>query len=148
MRFPAIQSADFSGEQGMAVTAIYASALTVLFVVLALRVIAGRRAARVALGDGGDAGLLRRMRVHANFAEYVPLALVLMGLAESLRTDTRVLHALGIGLLAARLLHAFGVSQQGEQLAFRQVGMVGTFAVLLAAAGVGLAGALRSGVIF
>src|SRR5687768_10774793 len=98
----------------MPITALYAGLLMPLFVVLSVRVILQRRGARVALGDGGDATLLRVMRVHANFAEYVPLTLVLIALAESLRTSGWLLHALGIALVAGRAIHAFGVSQVRE----------------------------------
>ena len=56
--------------------------LALFFVVLTFRVIGKRRVARISLGDGGDRGLLRRQRAHANFAEYVPLALILMICAE------------------------------------------------------------------
>ena len=66
----------------MSVTPIYAGLIAVLFVALSLRVIAARRSARVGLGDGGDKTLLRRQRVQANCAEYAPLALGLMTLAE------------------------------------------------------------------
>ena len=55
---------------------------SLLFVVLSFRVIAGRRASSTALGDGSNPDLFRRIRVHSNFAEYVPLALILLGLAE------------------------------------------------------------------
>ena len=69
----------------MAITAFYASLLALLFILLSARVIAQRREAKVEIGHGESAQLLRRMRVHANFAEYVPFALLLMTLAESLR---------------------------------------------------------------
>ena len=114
----------------MPVTALYASLLVPLFLLLASRVIRARRGARVAVGDGGDAALRRRMRVHANFAEYVPLALLLLALAESLGTRTWILHGLGIALLAGRLVHAFGMSQPEETFAFRVAGIVTTFGVL------------------
>ena len=65
----------------MVVTAFYAALLAPLFVVLSVRVILFRRGSGSTLGDGGDPVLLRRIRVQANFAEYVPLALILMGLA-------------------------------------------------------------------
>jgi uncharacterized membrane protein YecN with MAPEG domain len=65
----------------MPITALFAGLLAPLYIVLALRVIGSRRSARVALGDGGDPALTRRMRVHANFAEYAPFTLLLMGLA-------------------------------------------------------------------
>jgi len=118
----------------MPITALYAGLLAPIFVVLALRVIGLRRGAQVAVGDGGDKVLLRRMRVHANFAEYVPLALVLLVLAESLKTDPRILHALGICLIIGRISHAYGMSQSKETFAFRVSGMALTFATLIGAA--------------
>jgi uncharacterized membrane protein YecN with MAPEG domain len=114
----------------MPITALYASLLTPLFLVLSIRVIRARRGAKVTVGDGGNAMLVRRMRVHANFAEYVPLALVLMLLAESLATSPWLLHALGIALVAGRLAHAYGVSQVREDFRFRVTGMVITFWML------------------
>ena len=114
----------------MAVTALYAALLTPLFILLSARVIGARRASSAALGDGGDPVLLRRMRVQANFAEYVPLALILLALAESLGTGRWVLHALGLLLLAGRLAHAFGVSQMQETFAFRVAGVSLTLTML------------------
>ncbi len=58
----------------MAITAFYAALLALLFVFLSVRVIGWRRVKRVELGHGDDSQLLRRMRVHANFAEYVPFS--------------------------------------------------------------------------
>jgi len=132
----------------MPITALYAGLLGLLFVVLSIRVIAVRREARVALGDGGHATLQRRMRVHGNFAEYAPLGLILLGLAESLRTDVRLLHIIGVVLLAGRLAHAIGVSQARERFAIRVAGMMGTFAAIIAAAAACLIGAVRSGALW
>lgn len=118
----------------MPVTAVYAALLAPLFVYLSVRVIGARRAAKVALGDGGDAELMRRMRVQANFAEYVPFALVMIGLTESLKTAPWLLHLLGVTLVAGRCLHAYGVSHTPERFAFRVTGMATTFTVILLAA--------------
>jgi uncharacterized protein len=112
------------------ITAFYASLLAPLFLVLAVRVVASRKSARVALGDGGDRALLRRIRAHANFAEYVPFALVLMGLAESLSASVWLLHGAGVALLAGRALHAFSVSNEKEVIRHRVAAMLTTFTVL------------------
>ena len=68
------------------VTAIYAAVLGLLLLALAARVTLRRRGARVGLGTGGDSTLERAIRVHGNFTENVPLALVV----------GRLLHALGL----------------------------------------------------
>ena len=129
----------------MPITSLYAAILAMLFVVLAIRVISVRRSARVALGDGGEAQLLRRIRVHGNFAEYAPLAIILVGLAESLRTPALVLHGLGIVLVVGRIVHAAGVSQPKENLALRVAGMSMTFAAIIIGGLTCLVGAIRSG---
>ncbi len=126
----------------MPITALYASLLAPLFLYLAFRVIRVRRTIRVAIGDGGNAGLLRAMRVHANFAEYVPMTLVLIGLAESLQTKHWLLHAMGLALLAGRIVHAAGVSRTHENFALRVTGIATTFTVLGVAAVACLVGAL------
>lgn len=118
----------------MPITAFYAALLAVLFLVLSFRVIGVRRGQRVEIGDGGDKELLRRMRVHANFAEYVPLALVLLALAESLKTPALFLHAAGLALLAGRIIHAYGLSQTPHIMPLRVGGTVLTFTAIMAAA--------------
>lgn len=115
-----------------------------LFVLLSIRVIAVRRSGRVAVGDGGDRLLLRRMRVHANFAEYVPLALVLMALAEATATPAWLIHPMGVALLAGWIVHAIGMSREAERFRFRAAGMALTFTVLLAGSAACLMAALRS----
>src|ERR1700748_1123954 len=125
---------SYAGTSFMPITALYAGLLASLFIWLSMRVIQKRRGARVGLGDGGDGELLRRMRVHANFAEYVPLALLLMALAESLKTDGRILPGLGIALVVGRIVHAYGVSQSKESFSLRITGVAVTSTVLLVAA--------------
>jgi uncharacterized membrane protein YecN with MAPEG domain len=124
----------------MRITALYAGLLAPLFVWLCVRVIGARRASKVAVGDGGNPDLVRRMRVQANFAEYVPFALLLIALAESQGSPAWLLHGLGAVLLAARLAHGVGMSQPQENFALRGAGMAGTFTVLLGAAAACLGG--------
>ncbi len=80
----------------LSITAFYAALLAVLFLFLSVRVIGWRRERRVEFGHGDDIELLRRMRVHANFAEYVPFTLLLMALAESMAPPHLLLHLAGL----------------------------------------------------
>lgn len=112
----------------------YAALLALLFVALSWRTIQLRRRYRVAVGDGGHPELLRAMRVHANFAEYVPLALLLIALVEIGGSPAWLVHLLGAVLLLARCAHAWGVSQTQEDFRFRISGMMATFGVLGVAA--------------
>lgn len=118
----------------MVITPVYAGLVALMFVVLSFRVISSRRQAKVALGDGGNAMLTRRLRVHGNFAEYAPLAIVLMALAEFQGKPDWLIHSLGIALLTGRLVHALGVSREPEDFRLRVTGMVLTLSVLITGA--------------
>lgn len=97
------------GEHALSVTMLYGGSLALWFLVLSARVV-GRRRAGIALGDGGDKLMLRAIRGHGNFAEYVPLALILLAALELNGTSLYILHGLGIVLLAGRLLHGYALS--------------------------------------
>ena len=114
----------------MAITAFYAALLGLFFVFLSFRVIGWRRLKSVELGHGEDSELLRRMRVHANFAEYVPFTLLLMAIAESMTAPRPLIHVAGLILIAGRLMHAYGLSQTPHILRFRVGGMILTFTAL------------------
>ena len=93
----------------MFVTPLYGGILTIWFAVLSLRVISIRHRG-ISFGDNGDREVTRVVRAQANFAEYVPLALLLMGFLEASRYSIYLLHALGIVLVIGRLLHGFALS--------------------------------------
>ena len=85
------------------ITGLYAGLAALLLVALSLRVIRARYATRIEIGDGGDAGLTRRIRAQANFVEYVPLALVVIAMAEANGAYTLLLHGLGAALIVGRI---------------------------------------------
>lgn len=114
----------------MAITAFFAALLVPLYIWLSFRVINSRKADRVEIGHGDSQELLRRSRVHGNFAEYAPLALVLMGLAESVKAPSAGLYLAGLLLLVGRYVHAYALSQTPHILRLRVAGMVMTFACL------------------
>lgn len=118
----------------MQVTPLYAGLFALLFVVLSLRTLRLRRTLRIPIGDGGDPAMLRAMRVHANFAEYSPLGLLLLFLVEATGASLLMLHLLGGAMLAGRVVHALGVSRVQERYAYRVVGMALTLAPLVVAA--------------
>jgi uncharacterized protein len=114
----------------MPITALYAGLLAPLFIFLSIRVIRFRRGAKIGVGDGGDKALLQRVRVHANFAEYAPFTLLLLALAESLKTQTWLLHAAGLALVIGRVAHAYGLSNVTGSSTGRVAGMVLTFTAM------------------
>lgn len=122
----------------MPITALYAALIAVLFMVLSLRVAFVRRGQKISLGDGGSKELEKRIRAHGNCAEYAPIALLLIGLAESLHVPALVLHGLGATLVVARLAHAFGISSTPQIIAGRAAGMILTMSVIGVAAGLNL----------
>ncbi len=119
------------------VTPIYAAILTLLFLALSARVIVYRRANRLSLGDEGNRSLLKRMRAQANCAEYAPMALILLLLVELQGAPALALHALGMTLLAGRLLHGYGFSASPPVMGLRVLGMTLTL-VMMALAALGL----------
>lgn len=95
----------------MNITMIYAGLLALWFLVLSAKVIQGRTGPKGPnLGDGGDADMLRLIRGHANFAEYVPLILVMMAMLEYSGASDLLMHLLGATLLVARGLHGYALS--------------------------------------
>ncbi|TRY32676.1 glutathione S-transferase [Aliiglaciecola sp. M165] len=113
------------------ITAFYAGLLGITFVYLSILVINQRRSKKVSLGDGGDAHFLGFIRAHGNFAEYVPLALVMMLIAELNDSHHILLHLAGVLMLAGRLLHAYGLRHHVGASWQRIWGMLMTFASLL-----------------
>lgn len=111
----------------------YAALLGLLFVALSVRTLRLRRSLKVAVGDGGSIVMLRAMRVHANFAEYVPLALVLLYLLQAGGAAIWLLHMLGIALVLGRVSHALGVSRLQEDYRFRVAGMAMTLGMVVTA---------------
>ena len=117
----------------MYVTPLYAALLALWFLVLSVRVIR-YRGRGISLGDGGDPAMLRLIRGHANFAEYVPLALIMMVMLELTHVSIYVLHLLGLALLIGRLLHGYALSFTRRFQSGRVAGTVLTFVVLVAEA--------------
>jgi uncharacterized protein len=114
----------------MTIVPTYAAILGLLFIFLSIRVIKTRRKERVAIGDGGNPRMQRAIAVHSNFAQYVPLALLLLAFLEMQQGPTMLIQILCVALLISRLLHAYGVSQMQENFRFRVVGMLMTCGVI------------------
>lgn len=118
----------------MHITPIYAALLALLFFFLSVRTLRLRKTLRIGVGDGGDKAMIRAMRVHANFAEYTPIALLLAFMLEMTGTYSWLVHVVCACLLVGRISHAYGVSQVNEDLRFRVAGMALTFLSLLGSA--------------
>jgi len=118
----------------IAITAFYAAILGLLLTALAVNVTVHRTRLKVEIGDGGNAQMLRMIRLHGNAAEYVPLGLILMGLYELDGGSHLALHALGIALIVGRVLHAWGMWSTVEPTFGRIVGQTLTWLTIAAVA--------------
>lgn len=93
----------------MHITLIYGGLLGLLFLLLSFWVVKRRAQFKVMIGEGEAPEMLSAIRAHGNFAEYVPLTLLLMALCELAGVGALWLH-LGGGLqLLGRILHAIGI---------------------------------------
>ena len=117
------------------ITPLYAALLGLVLLVLSGRVIFAVRAKGVSLGDGEDPDHLPIIRSQANFIEYVPMILILIGFCEAGGASDTWIHALGGALLVARLAHPVGMSAKPEPQPARFVGTVLTLLVLLISSG-------------
>lgn len=125
------------------ITLLFVSLHVLLMLLLAVRVVAYRRSQQIGIGDGEDKYLLRRIRAHGNFVEYVPMALLLMGLLEMSGLSAIWLWAVGGLLLLARCLHAWGLSHRSGYSFGRFWGTLLTWTALLLMAGMGVGMSLR-----
>ena len=83
------------------ITALYGSLNAILNIMLAVRVSSARRRLKVSTGMGESKEMELAVRIHANNAEFVPLAIVVLLLA-------RVSHAVGMPLRAPNVYRVFG----------------------------------------
>lgn len=112
------------------ITLTIAGAAALINIWLALRVSQLRRLNHVSIGDGGNKQIAGRMRAHANFVEYTPFFLILLGLIEAARGSDTWLWGAAIPFILARLAHPFGMERKAPN-ALRIVGVAVTWLVLL-----------------
>lgn len=124
------------------ITLTIAGAAALLNIWLAMRVGSVRRSQRISIGDGGDEALVARMRAQANFVEYTPFVLILLGLVELARGTGMGLWAMGVIYIVARIMHMFGMDPgiaAKARLWLRGVGIGLTFATLIGLAAYAIA---------
>ena len=124
------------------VTAIFAAILGLLAAALTANVIIHRVRLKVDSGDGGLPAMAQAIRAHGNFAEHVPLALLLIAAVEMLGAARWLVVALGAALLVARLASALGLGRSLAGTPPRQIGAALTLAVTIVASVTILATAL------
>lgn len=114
-------------------TAFYAGILSLLYIALSFKVIKLRRKFKIGIGHGEENDLHKAIRVHANFSEYVPIALFLLLLLEINSSEAWILHVLGSMLFLGRILHVMGLSKSSGVSRARILGGVLTFTMIIVA---------------
>lgn len=114
------------------VTSIFVALAAVTLASLGLLVAMTRLRMKVKFGDKGDFVLIRRIRAHGNFAEYVPLALIALALIEYQGAAKWLVWALGGVLAVGRASHATAILS--GILPLRTIGISLTFFMLVTSA--------------
>jgi uncharacterized membrane protein YecN with MAPEG domain len=115
------------------ITAIYAGLLGLIGLVLAAGSGWIRSKTGVSLGDGGHPEQLVAVRRHGNFAEWVPMALILIATLELNDVPAAAIHSLGAALVLARIAHPLGLDIVDQSSAARGIGAGLTALVVLVA---------------
>jgi uncharacterized membrane protein YecN with MAPEG domain len=115
----------------LTITPLYVALAAVILLVLTFRVIRLRRRLEIGLGTAGNAEMEKAVRSHGNFIEYAPIGLVLLASAELSGAAAGWVQAIGILLIAGRLLHAWGLATSGGRSFGRAAGVVLTTAAML-----------------
>ncbi len=113
------------------ITSLFAALLTLLLLVLSIRIIIIRGRERIGLGVGESKPLEVAVRIHGNFIEFVPMAVLLLALMELAGAGAMMLYVCGGVLFLARISHAIGLTKTIGTSLYRAFGVLGTFAVLL-----------------
>lgn len=121
------------------ITLLYGSLLALILLGLSIRIVLLRRRHRVGIGVGEVRPLERAVRVHGNFCEYVPIALILLLLLDlAPAVSDWVVHVLGAMLVIGRIAHAIGLNQSAGTSSGRVLGTLLTWLMLLFSALYGL----------
>lgn len=126
----------------LAVTLTAAAAAAIVNLWLFVRVGALRRAHGISVGDGGNEALQRRMRAQLNFAENVPIVLVLIAALEIAGIGETWLAYVAGAFILGRVAHGFGMDGGKAQVG-RVIGVLVTLATQLFLAGVAVGAVLR-----
>lgn len=115
------------------ITSLTAAICGLALVVLSIMTGMQRTKTKTLLGYGTDDVLLKRIRTHGNFTETVPIALILMALAEFQGAGQMLVCIIAALLLIGRGLHIIGMLW--TVLPARAIGMLMTMASIVVAAG-------------
>lgn len=114
-------------RMNLPLTLTMAAAAGLINLWLAIRIGQVRTSQKVSVGDGGNEFVIRRMRAQANFVEYTPFVLVLIGALECSGYAATWLWVVGMVYMIGRLAHGLGM----DGGAFGIGRMIGTLTSML-----------------
>lgn len=114
-------------RMNLPLTLTMAAAAGLINLWLAIRIGQVRTSQKVSVGDGGNEFVIRRMRAQANFVEYTPFVLVLIGALECSGYAATWLWVVGVVYMIGRLAHGLGM----DGGAFGIGRMIGTLTSML-----------------
>ena len=114
-------------HMNLPLTLTMAAAAGLINIWLAIRIGQVRTSQKVSVGDGGNEFVIRRMRAQANFVEYTPFVLVLIGALECSGHAATWLWVVGVIYMIGRLAHGLGM----DGGAFKLGRMIGTLTSML-----------------
>ena len=124
------------------ITPLYAGFFGIMLVTLSWRVTKLRNKYEGhRMRETGHNELTAAVRARDNIIEYLPLALLLMWMLETMQFSPLVIHALGILLIIARLLHLHGLNEPSGEGFGRKLGTRLTWAHIVICAALAFAGA-------
>jgi len=113
------------------ITTITTSLLALIYLFLSVKVIGLRKFHKISIGAKENQLLERAMRAHGNFAEYVPLSILLIACSEVNRANTIFLAILAGMVVSGRLTHAYAFLYHKQHFTPRTIGMILTFLAII-----------------
>lgn len=117
------------------VTGVFAAVLGILLLVLSAHVVKFRYKYKKDIGVTDDREFIVAVRTQANFVEYAPLGLIMLGIAELNGAASGLVYWAGMALVVGRILHAWGmINGNGGPHKARMLGVALTWLAIFAAA--------------
>jgi hypothetical protein len=116
------------------ITGLYAGMLGIALFLLDAKVGSMRGKLGISVYDGGNKDLGLAIRQHGNFTEHVPMVLILLAMVEMNGVPGWAMHAMGAGLVVARVVHFIGLDADQMGTKGRTIGAVGSGLVSIVAA--------------
>ena len=111
------------------ITTFYAGILGLIAFVLGMLVVKERLTSKASLDTDKTPALLESVRRHGNFAEWVPLLLILLALCEINGLRAFYLHLAGGSLVLGRIVHPLGIRKNAIPQWLRFTGAFITFSL-------------------